>query len=320
MLGIANLKERIESTDTSVVCPVKNCLREVARQKRRFLREDRFKCPDHNIYISRSTFEYANELDNLLWKDADDLAFLEKIKAVKRESRMARDNSEDAVSWNIFRFLEKTNSLGQVIAPLIGTSLESPEVMYWSYSQTEKANWSKLNRARIEFGETINRGSEPDLIVLAKNALLFIEAKVTAPNNTVPSDKNNLKKYQTGGANWFSKAFRSNYHTIAIDQKKYELMRLWLLGSWIAHQRNLDFHLINLTLAQREKRIEPVFKEHLHETPQRKFIRITWEDIYRQVRAHTPSGPERQTMLEYFQNKTIGYGPTGKLHKAFSIT
>ncbi len=319
MLGIADLKERIEFSDTSVACPVKNCLRKVARQKKRFLREDRFKCPDHNIYISHSTFEYADELDNLLWKDIDDLALLETIKAVKRESRMARDNSEDAVSWNIFRFLEKTNSLGQTIAPFIGTTLESPEIMYWSYSQSENGDWSKLNRARTEFGETTNRGSEPDLIVLAKNALLFIEAKVTAPNNTVPSDKNNLKKYQTGADKWFSKVLRSSYHTIAIEQKKYELMRLWLLGSWIAKQHNLDFHLINLTLAQREKSIEPVFKEHLHETPRRKFIRITWEDICRQVRTNIPSGPETQTILEYFQNKTIGYGSTGKLKKAFSI-
>ena len=32
---------------------------------------------------------------------------IDKIGAVKRESRMARDNGEDAITWNVFRFLEK---------------------------------------------------------------------------------------------------------------------------------------------------------------------------------------------------------------------
>ena len=33
-------------------------------------------------------------LDNLLWKESPDLELLEKIRTVKRESRMSRDNYE----------------------------------------------------------------------------------------------------------------------------------------------------------------------------------------------------------------------------------
>ena len=62
-----------------------------------------FKCPKHNIYISPTTFEYQSELDNLLWKDEADLDLLDRTKGVKRESRIARDRSEDAVTWNVFR-------------------------------------------------------------------------------------------------------------------------------------------------------------------------------------------------------------------------
>ena len=105
MLGIEELKECIEITDSTVECPVKGCSEKVERQRGVFKREDRFRCPVHNIYISPSTFEYQSELDNLLWKDEVDLDLLKRIKKVKRESRIARDNSEDAVTWNVFRFL-----------------------------------------------------------------------------------------------------------------------------------------------------------------------------------------------------------------------
>lgn len=100
------LKGSIKITDTTVECPVKGCSKKVKRQKNFFKREEMFKCPEHNIYISPSTFAYQCELDILLWKD-DDLNLFEKIKEVKRESRIAYDNSEDAVTWNVFRFLER---------------------------------------------------------------------------------------------------------------------------------------------------------------------------------------------------------------------
>jgi len=107
MLSMEELKESIEITETTVECPVKGCNGKVERQREVFKREERFKCLKHNIYISPSTFEYQSELDNLLWKNKADLDLFKRIKKVKRESRIARDNSEDAVTWNVFRFLEK---------------------------------------------------------------------------------------------------------------------------------------------------------------------------------------------------------------------
>ena len=96
MLGIHDLKPKISITPATGECPVKGCCRSVERQRRSFRREERFQCPDHKIYISPSTFEYAREGDNLLWHNRVDLDLLEAAKTVKRESRIARDNSEDA--------------------------------------------------------------------------------------------------------------------------------------------------------------------------------------------------------------------------------
>lgn len=319
MLSMEELKASIEITDTTVECPVKGCSVKVERQRGVFKPEDGFRCPMHNIYISPSTFEYQSALDNLLWKDKVDLDLLKKIKTVKRECRFARDNSEDAVTWNVFRFLERNNLVERVLSSIIGVTLKSSEVIYWSYSQGENSSWFELNKATEEFGEEIKRSSEPDVIIKTDNTLLFIEAKLTAGNETVPSNMNNSKKYESGGDNWFSKVFTSDYKAIAINEKKYELLRFWLLGTWIAKQQDLNFYLVNLVLSEREKDIEAIFKRHIYENQRRKFIRIAWEDIHHQVQGSDLSGMDKDTMIKYFKNKTIGYDGNGRLQKAFSI-
>jgi hypothetical protein len=246
MLGMEELKESIEITETAVECPIKGCREKVERQRKVFKREERFKCPKHSIYISPSTLEYQSEIDNLLWKDKADLGLFNKIKKVKRESRIARDNSEDAVTWNVFRFLEKYNLLSGYLSKLVNNKILNPEIIYWSYSQHQQNAWNELQDGRKEFETKPRKGSEPDIIVKSDNALFFIEAKLKANNNTICKSKNPKVqgKYETGGNNWFSKVFKSDYETVAIVEKKYELLRFWLIGTWIAKQLNLDFYLV----------------------------------------------------------------------------
>lgn len=127
-----------------------------------------------------------------------------------------------------------------LIDQTLGRKIEDPELILWSYSPIESGSWRWLNRARTEFGEPPGRGSEPDVIIKTENALFFIEAKLTAGNNAKPSNPYDRKSYETGGDNFFVELFTSNYETIAIDDQKYELMRFWLLGNWIAGELNIE--------------------------------------------------------------------------------
>jgi hypothetical protein len=230
---------------------------------------------------------------------------------------MARDNSEDAVTWNVFRFLEKNDLLGGWLKHTTGEDCKDLEVIYWSYSQKERGVWSLLDTARKEFGEEAKRGSEPDIIIKTDNGISFIEAKLTSGNETTPTDPNNPKKYQTGGDKWFSKVFRTNYETIAVTEKRYELMRFWLLGTWIARQLGLGFYLISLTLAQKQMDIEGCFKKHIKDDPGMKLLGTTWENIYRFTSSEGISN-DKEVMLRFFENKTLGY-KKGVLQKAFLI-
>jgi hypothetical protein len=324
MIGINDLKEKIIITDTHVECPVKDCTEKVERQRQHFRKEEKYKCPEHNIYISPSTFEYETELENLLWTDNSDIDRFKKIKEVKRESRIARENSEDAVTWNVFRFLERNNLLSGFLTSLTGQKYNTTELILWSYSPKQNDTLKILNRARSEFGEQTNRGSEPDIIVLTDKALFFIEVKVLAGNDTSGTGEtlerhlNEPKKYITGGNKWYSSVFSSDYKTVINDQK-YELLRFWLLGSWMAEQLKMPFYLINLVMKEREKNIEQEFGIHILQRNNRIFKRISWENIYEFFVKSGISNKETEILKEYFKNKALGYNSDRELIRAFNV-
>ena len=317
--GVNKLKSETRMTESTVECPVIGCDERVVRQRKKFQAKPEFQCPRHMIFISPSTFEYQSMFDNLLWKDENDLALLNGIMYVKRESRMARDNSEDALTWNVFRFLEKTKLLSEFLSDRIGFPGNIVDLVYWSYSKRASNVSPNLDKARYEFGEYPKQGSEPDFIVIGDQIVYWIEAKFTATNNTKPSKPEEMKRYLTGGHGWFSSVFNSNYENICIEQRKYELMRFWLLGSWMAKQLGRKFCLVNLTLTEREKEIEERFKPHIIENDRRVFMRITWEGIYEFIKHSAPSSHETETLRAYLKNKTIGYDHHGKLQMALSL-
>ncbi len=317
MYRLRDLKDIIKIDINYVECPVKGCSKIVPRQRKTFKREKKFFCPEHRIYISPSTFEYETEKENLLWTDNKDEQRFNEIKTVKRESRISRDNSEDALTWNVFRFLDKLGLLSDFILQLLGKETNDSELILWSYSPNEKNTWDDLNKARLEFGETITRGSEPDIIIKTDKVLYFIEAKLNAGNKTKPRDIQNRKKYETGGNELFSKIFKFDYEKIVKEDRRYELMRFWLLGCWIAEKLNLEFEFYSLVKKTRETDIETEFGKHINQSDRRKFARITWEQIYDYIK--TLENTEKQKlMIDYFENKTVGY-TNGKLKKAFDF-
>ena len=319
MYGLDELKEKLEVTESWVSCPVRGCQRQVERQRRVFRREGTFFCDDHQIYISPTTFEYEKEEENILW----DFALLQEHMASKRESRIARDNSEDAVTWNVFRFLEGHNLLLPYLSSLSGSSLRETKAIYWSHDPETGKPWKSLWESRETFGENPHRGSEPDLIILTDRMLCFIEAKLTASNETRPSRPDNPKQYVSGGGGWWNHVFvpSADYRQLAEQEQKYELLRFWLLGTWIAKQHDRTFMLFNLVRDAAEKDIEARFRRWLPAEMACQFRRLSWESILHFIRSHSPEGCEKQRIIRYFATKTVGYQKTRDewhIQRAFS--
>jgi len=319
MLDAATLKPTIKITADRVECPVKGCTVEVERQRRRFRLEPDFRCPVHRIYVSPSTFQYSCVADNLLWKDAAETELLSDIMSAKRESRMARDNSEDALTWNIFRYLERNNQMPGLLSFLIGRPVPQVDLVYWSYSPKAGGVWPEWAQAREEFELRPGLGSEADLIAVSDTAVFVIEAKLTASNKTAPHNLKVEDKYTRGGQEWHRHVFASDFTTIAVKCRKYQMYRLWLLGTWTAKQLDRDFYLFNLVREGHDQDIEHAFGQHIVTTSRQQFRRLTWEGIYRYVAERTQRSEERDTVMRYMQNKTVGYNGRGQLQRAFTL-
>lgn len=320
MYGIRDLKHELIVTESTVSCPCRECPKVVERQRNLFQRKREYFCPNHGIYISPSTFEYEGDAENILW----DYHILADHMKSKRESRIGRDNSEDAVTWNVFRYMERQNLLLTYLSNLSNVPLREAKTIYWSHDRATQAPWEPLWEARKVFEVDPSRGSEPDLIVLTDRMLFFIEAKLTASNNTQPSRSGHLDKYVSGGDGWWNQAFIPGTDSIQIAERerKYELMRFWLLGTWMAKHLNRDFMLINLVRETSEKKIEEIFRQWLPPIMSDHFRRITWEDIFGFILAEAGADPDRGRILDYFQNKTVGYRQVGgywRIQRAFSV-
>ena len=315
MYGLNELRHTNYKDNKTVDCPVKGCTIKVERQTKPLKKELKYRCPVHRIYIAPTTFEYETEKENLLWNDSKDMELFCHIKKVKKESRIARDNSEDALTWNVFRFLDKHELLPGFLSYISGKDIKEAELILWSYSPQNKASWPHLNEARHVFEKS--RGSEPDILIKTDKVLFLIEAKFNSSNKT-PNELTSRNNYETADNKLFSKIFRSNIETVVVKENRYELMRFWLLGSWIAKQLNIDFELYSLVKKSSEKNIEKEFGKHIIESSERKFFRLTWEEIYGFVE-NLEDSEYKQKLIAYFKNKTSGYNGKGIIKKAFDV-
>ncbi|MBH0161838.1 hypothetical protein [Fictibacillus sp. 26RED30] len=316
MYNRTTLKEKVSQTAEWIECPVLNCKHQVPRQKKTFKTTDDYLCPTHNIFLSPTTFEYTDYTMNLLSKSPEDIQLLRTILKKKRENRLARNNSEDAVTWNMFRYLETSNQLEKYLESIGIHNALNPKIHYWCYDKESQNAYPLLLKARSTFGEKPSSGSEPDLLIETEDAIIVIECKTGSSNNTIPS-RAEVEKLYTEADNWFfTKVFNAGFYTIAIQEKKYELLRFWLLGLWMAKQKKKEFYLINLVRKVKERNIEREFGKHLT-SGMGTFKRTTWEEMYHFIKRS--SSPNRNIALHYLENQTIGYTSSGNIKMGYRL-
>ena len=324
MYGLNNLKVTINIISNQVSCPVCSCGKMVPiRDKSENVINMRFYCEQHEIYITPRTFIYKEEKENLLWHSQEDEELLNNIRSekVKRECRMNYNNSEDALTWNVFRYLENQKILDSYFSTILNRKIKGIEVIYWSYSAKDNNVFNPLQRARniFEYG----KGSEPDIILVSYDTVIFLEAKFGSYNTASPKNSSQrvIDKYCLSENRLWDSLFTQNFTKIAVEEKKYELARFWLLGNWIAiqsKQKPLNFILLSLVREREEIDIEDRFSPLINQNDSRVFKRISWESIYNFIKVHNKDNDDKQLIIDYFKNKSLGY-EKGRIKKAFNI-
>jgi len=194
VFGLADFKEAFAMTADEIECPVRECKTRVRRRTRNNgVTDAEMTCERCGIVLHSSTFRYREVRDNLLWMTQSGIEKLNQINEFKTESRMSNDNSEDALTWNVFRYLEEATFVNDLFTTLdAGNQCRNGHVIYWSYCSRANSAWEPLLNARVRFenapanadGSSPQGVSEPDIIIDSDKTIYFIESKFMSGNAT----------------------------------------------------------------------------------------------------------------------------------------
>ena len=199
------------------------------------------------------------------------------------------------------------------LSSLTGSPVGRTSLTYWSYCDEPgiQGVWPKLAAARIEFRENEKHPSEPDLIADTDAGVFWIEAKLTASNKTTPSAMAKPEAYKTGGDGWYSKVIATSFEELAVKNKRYEMLRYWLLGTWAAAQLNKPFYLVSLVRKKSTENMADALASDFRMGSDRRVISRTWEDIYEYLKTSPGRTAQTNLLLTYMENKTAGFKTVG---------
>ena len=284
-------------------------------------------CPDHGIRCHFSsagaTYAYADPARNII---ASAREFKQQIigHPFKYEShRLGLERSEDTLSWNVFRSLQKASALAQFANQITGeTSMLEPFLYLWGIgvSINEFQPWDLLVAARQRFESNLpveRPLTEPDIALhLPGRYLILIEAKFTSPNTFYKQgprkDRSSLTMEELLNIYQDEKLKCLNVRKAENSPRiPYQLWRNMIFAEWMAiadHPHTKAYH-VNLVREGYEAKTAQEFSGLMSDKFQDRFQQCTWEQIYRTIE----SQPQLSRLQSYLSTKTAG------LKKAFRI-
>jgi len=233
----------------------------------------------------------------------------EQLEAMRRsntkfEQRWAHENSEDALTWNVFRTFEKVRKLSPLVAVLTGGRVQMAgpiELIPWGYHNG--GPWDPLKKARAYFEPRKGVPTEPDVVLLGGSGVVFVEAKFGSPNKRKEPD---ISRYQVG--EFYKRCFTADLASVPYHQ----LVRHFLFAAHVAEQLGIrQFMLVNLVRRSSQQELGNTsrnFGQDFLKEPNQ-FRQATWEDIYDAFLRSNGLSPELDLLRRYFENKTWNLQP-----------
>jgi hypothetical protein len=318
VFGISVLKPRLDAGASDVSCPVRGCGYRVPLQPALFRTTAEYRCPLHRIYVAANTFAYEREADNLLWTREDDLVLLSGGRRSGWDLGLAYENSERAVTWNVFRWLEVSGALPGLLEHVLGRTVVTAQVIYWAYSPEREGIYMPIVRARNAFEEEGVGAMEPAVLIDTDDAFILVDPRM-GHGTEKPQAPVGWERYERGGKSWSSRVFAGAVRDVAAEKGPFGLLKLWLLGSYMAELAGKAFVLLHVTPAWSGTPLLAKLQPQFVSGPERQASSLTWEDIYEHVVAECADARDAQAVLTYFREKSAGYGADGRMRRAFAV-
>lgn len=295
-----------------VRCYIRGCQHFVRRPTRYARGEE---CPDHGIYCHYSrygaTYSYRDVRRNII---ASPDLFAQRIVGhpFKYEShRLGSENSEDALSWNVFRSLQEAGLLAGVVKLMTGEDHpQEPDLYLWGIRVSDDSfkPWDLLIAARERFESNLpvkRPLTEPDIALhLPGKYLVLIEAKFTSPNPFYErgprKDAQSLTLDELLEIYWDSSLrILDLAEASSADHLHYQLWRNMVFAEWMARVdgATTNAYHVNLLRVQHVEPTAPKFLGLIRPSAIQHFQQVAWEPLARITNPH-------EILHRYFATKS----------------
>jgi hypothetical protein len=184
------------------------------------------------------------------------------------------ETSEDAVTWTVFRGLERLGRLDALVVP--DQPQGQPALLLWGVpvAGARSAEVASALRAVCRrLNEPANALTEPDAIVAWDDLLVFVEAKYRSGNDCRPG--------YGGFARYLGRAELFSVPRAEVEAAGYyELTRNWLIGSEVAEALAIaGFLLVNLGPPEKIETEAEAFSNLVAVSDRRDFVQRSWNDV-----------------------------------------
>lgn len=187
---------------------------------------------------------------------------------VKGLKRFGSENSEDAKTWNLFRTLELKNRINEYYEKL-GIKDKTQKVLFWGMD-SNTAVFDKELKSVLDEIEPPNlwvQQTEPDVIIIGGETVIFNESKIGAEGNTIDAwnrkntfeDKHEL--YKGNAKRYFIDSFIDQFQVEG--RRYYQLLRNHIIGKRFADRLGKDFYLVALVSDKNKAKSGLSHKEEL---------------------------------------------------------
>lgn len=199
------------------------------------------------------------------------------VNRANRESKLFKfcsENSEDAITWTVFRGLEQRGRLNALVAPEHPSG--EPALLLWGVplgGDRAPEVASALADVCQSLGEKANALSEPDAIVVWPELVVLVEAKFRSANELRPNYRG-FPRYLDR-----PELFAASSDEVAAAGY-YELTRNWRIGTALAERlQTPGFLLINLGPPEKIEVDADIFMTLVAQSPLREFASCSWSDV-----------------------------------------
>jgi len=298
-------------------CPVRGC--HATLQSSGDGKTFPLRCPDHEIKIHTKTFGYGDPLRNILFERN---YFNQNIRNNPNKSethRLGYENSEDALTWNVFSQLARTDRLTELASHLAQVELKSRPTLYlWGLpidldDPQRPATFATLAKARNKFERGIHKMlTEPDVMLYVHGqCLILIEAKFTSGNTIAKTDAqdvpNEKPKSRAGILSRYSvdHVLPTRLNTDHLVEPFFsQLYRNLVFAIWMARELHVEWRLVNLVSALHHRDSPdptPFIHSLLPLAFQNRFVRYDWESLFGD---YISGSPELGELAEYLRYKS----------------